>query len=101
MEKINHFTFETMMNAARACDASYDGKFWLGVLSTKIYCLPSCKARFPLEKNVVFFSTREEAIKNGLRGCKRCKSEFYPFIEPKWLDKIKHYMNHNLTRKVT
>lgn len=101
MNKVKHFTFETMINAAKACDASYDGKFWLGVLSTKIYCLPSCKARFPLEKNIVFFSTREEAIKNGLRGCKRCKSEFYPFVEPQWLDKIKQYMGNNLTQKIT
>ncbi len=101
MGKTNRFTFETMLNAARTCDASYDGKYWLGVLSTKIYCLPSCKARFPLERNIIFFSTREEAIENGFRGCKRCKSEFYPFVEPKWFDKIKQYMNDNLTQKIT
>ncbi len=101
MGKTNRFTFETMLNAARANDASYDGKFWLGVSSTKIYCLASCKARFPLEKNIVFFSTREEAVESGFRGCKRCKSEFYPFVEPKWLDKIKQHMSENLTQKIT
>ncbi len=101
MGKSNQFTFETMVKAARTCDPSYDGKFWLGVQTTKIYCLPSCKARFPLEKNILFFSTREEAVKNGFHGCKRCKSEFYPFVEPKWLEKIKEHMKNNLDRKIT
>ena len=101
MGKTDRFTFETMLSAAKTCDASYDGKFWLGVLSTKIYCLPSCKARFPLEKNVIFFSTREEAVRNDFRGCMRCKSEFYPYVEPQWLDKIKKYMCNNLTKKIT
>ena len=100
MGKTNQLTFETMLEASRSCDASYDGKFWLGVRTTKIYCLPSCKARFPLEKNIKFFSTRKEAIENGFHGCKRCKSEFYPFVEPKWLEKIKNHMQNNLNRKI-
>jgi methylphosphotriester-DNA--protein-cysteine methyltransferase len=101
MENTNHFSFEIMLTAAKSNDASYDGKFWLGVKSTNIYCLPSCKARFPLENNIIFFSAREEAVKRNFRGCKRCKSEFYPFIEPKWIEKIKQYMSSILTRKIT
>ncbi|MHA1945023.1 MAG: Ada metal-binding domain-containing protein [Candidatus Hodarchaeales archaeon] len=101
MGKSNQFTFEIMLNAAKSNDAFYDGKFWLGVKSTNIYCLPSCKARFPLEKNLLFFLKREEAVKNGFRGCKRCKSEFYPFVEPLWLESIKQYMKRNLNRKIT
>lgn len=100
MGKNNHLTYEIMVDAARTCNPSYDGKFWLGVKTTKIYCLPSCKAKFPLEKNILFFSTREDAVKNGYRGCKRCKSEFFPFVEPDWIEKIKEYMNTHLDRKV-
>jgi len=37
--------------------------------------LPSCKARKPLEKNVIFYNTKEEAIENGFRACKICKPD--------------------------
>ncbi len=66
-------------------DASYDGKFFVCVKTTKIYCLPSCKAKLPLLKNVAFVQTREEAIAAGFRGCKRCRSEFFPDTRPPWL----------------
>jgi AraC family transcriptional regulator, regulatory protein of adaptative response / methylated-DNA-[protein]-cysteine methyltransferase len=54
-------------------DARADGKFVLGVRSTHIYCRPSCPARRPLRRNVIFFRTREEAEKQGYRPCLRCR----------------------------
>lgn len=57
-------------------DKSYDGKFIFGVKTTKIICRPGCPAKIPLEKNVVFFDTMEEAAEKGYRPCKRCKPEF-------------------------
>jgi AraC family transcriptional regulator of adaptative response/methylated-DNA-[protein]-cysteine methyltransferase len=54
-------------------DARADGTFVLAVRSTHIYCRPSCPARRPLRRNVVFFRTREEAEKQGFRPCLRCK----------------------------
>jgi AraC family transcriptional regulator of adaptative response/methylated-DNA-[protein]-cysteine methyltransferase len=54
-------------------DARADGTFVLAVRSTQIYCRPSCPARRPLRRNVVFFRTREEAEKQGFRPCLRCK----------------------------
>ena len=54
-------------------DARADGTFVLAVRSTRIYCRPSCPARRPLRRNVVFFRTREEAEKHGFRPCLRCK----------------------------
>ncbi len=61
-----------------ASDASYDGRFITGVLSTGIYCLPSCRARKPKPENVRFFKTIEDAQLAGLRSCKKCKpDEFY------------------------
>lgn len=56
-------------------DTSYDGKFIYGVKTTKIICRPGCPAKVPLEKNIVFFDTMEEAIKKDYRPCKRCKPE--------------------------
>lgn len=52
-------------------DSSYDGAFVVGVMSTKIYCRPSCSAR-PLRKNVQFFADTTSAALAGLRPCKRC-----------------------------
>ena len=53
-------------------DRSFDGRFVTGVLSTGIYCRPSCAARHPARKNVRFFATSEDAKAAGLRACKRC-----------------------------
>src|SRR5580658_10223007 len=59
--------------ATMSRDARADGTFVLAVRSTQIYCRPSCPARRPLRRNVVFFRTREEAEKQGFRPCLRCK----------------------------
>lgn len=49
------------------------GHFWLGVRSTGIFCRPGCPARTPLRKNVVFFDSVRDALRSGLRPCKRCR----------------------------
>jgi AraC family transcriptional regulator, regulatory protein of adaptative response / methylated-DNA-[protein]-cysteine methyltransferase len=54
-------------------DARADGKFVIAVRSTHIYCRPSCPARRPFRRNVVFFGTGEEAEKQGFRPCLRCR----------------------------
>jgi AraC family transcriptional regulator, regulatory protein of adaptative response / methylated-DNA-[protein]-cysteine methyltransferase len=54
-------------------DARADGTFVLAVRSTNIYCRPSCPARRPLRRNVVFFHTGAEAEKQGFRPCRRCR----------------------------
>jgi methylphosphotriester-DNA--protein-cysteine methyltransferase len=54
-------------------DTTYDGIFYTAVKTTGIFCLPSCHAKKPLFKNVIFYNTKEEAINNGFRACKVCK----------------------------
>jgi len=54
-------------------DASKDGTFVYGVLTTGVYCRPSCAARRPLRKNVRFYATAADAESAGLRACLRCK----------------------------
>jgi AraC family transcriptional regulator of adaptative response / DNA-3-methyladenine glycosylase II len=58
-------------------DAAFDGKFLTGVLSTGIYCLPSCPARRPKRENVRFFRTPDEARQGGLRPCHRCRPDLF------------------------
>jgi AraC family transcriptional regulator of adaptative response/methylated-DNA-[protein]-cysteine methyltransferase len=95
-----NFTLEEMIRARKTGDASYNGKFFVCVKTTKIYCLPSCRAKSPLEKNVIYLETREEAIAAGFRGCKRCRSEFYPNTQPPWLDDVLATIKNATDRKL-
>lgn len=59
--------------AVCARDPAADGQFLVGVLTTGIYCRPSCPSRQPRRDNVRFFRTSQEAEAAGLRPCKRCR----------------------------
>lgn len=61
--------------AARA--GRYDGKFIIGVRTTGIYCLPSCRVHPPKPENVVIYKTEEDAKAAGLRACKRCRPDLF------------------------
>jgi AraC family transcriptional regulator of adaptative response/methylated-DNA-[protein]-cysteine methyltransferase len=98
---MSRLSFKKMVEAMTRNDSTYDGRFYVGVHSTKIYCLPSCRARRPKLKNVVFYATREEAIAVGLRGCKRCKSEQFPDVLPAWLHATLRFMRENQTEKLS
>ena len=63
---------DTAWAAVLRRDRSFDGRFVTGVLTTGIYCRPSCAARHPARRNVRFFATGVEARAAGLRPCKRC-----------------------------
>jgi AraC family transcriptional regulator of adaptative response / DNA-3-methyladenine glycosylase II len=65
-------TNATMYARLLARDASYNGRFFFGVTSTGIYCLPACKARKPRPENVRFFPSCEAARASGLRPCRKC-----------------------------
>jgi AraC family transcriptional regulator of adaptative response/methylated-DNA-[protein]-cysteine methyltransferase len=56
-------------------DRTFDGRFVTGVLSTGIYCRPSCAARHPRRENVRFFTDGAEARAAGLRPCLRCSPD--------------------------
>ena len=66
---------EAAWAAVIARDRTMDGRFVTGVLTTGIYCRPSCAARHPKRENVRFFATAEEARAAGLRPCLRCKPD--------------------------
>ncbi len=54
-------------------DAARDGEFVFGVVTTGVYCRPSCPARRPNRENTRFFATPDAAEATGLRACKRCR----------------------------
>ncbi len=63
---------DTAWAAVKRRDRSFDGRFVTGVLTTGIYCRPSCAARHPDRGNVRFFVDGAQARSAGLRACKRC-----------------------------
>jgi AraC family transcriptional regulator of adaptative response / DNA-3-methyladenine glycosylase II len=59
-------------------DARFDGRLFVGVKTTGIYCRPICPARTPKFENVVFFASAAAAQEAGLRPCLRCRPEVSP-----------------------
>ena len=64
-------------------DARFDGRFFIGVTSTGIYCRPSCPAKTPGRARVGFYRTAAAAQLAGFRACKRCRPDATPG-SPEW-----------------
>src|SRR5437870_10005081 len=76
--------WQACRRARLARDARFDGKFFVGITSTKIYCRPSCPVPTVKEKNVRYFPTASAAAEAGYRPCLRCRPECVPGT-PAWL----------------
>src|SRR5258708_17288155 len=74
---------ETCDRARLARDAAYDGLFFVGVRTTRIYCRPICPVRPAKSENVVFFPTAAAAERAGFRPCLRCRPATAPGT-PAW-----------------
>jgi len=70
--------------ARRSRDARFDGRFFIAVTSTRVYCRPICPARAPKDENVRYFPTAAAAQAAGFRPCLRCRPEASPGT-PAWL----------------
>ncbi len=75
--------FAACDRARLARDAAYDGLFFVGVRTTRIYCRPICPARPALSKNVTFYPSAAAAERAGFRPCLRCRPETAPG-SPAW-----------------
>lgn len=64
--------------ALQTRDARFDGRFFVGVLTTGIYCRPVCPARTPRRENLRFFRSAAAAHEAGFRPCLRCRPETAP-----------------------
>src|SRR5262245_29726340 len=69
--------------ARRSRDARFDGRFFIAVTTTGIYCRPICPARTPKDENVRYFATAAAAEAAGFRPCLRCRPEASPGT-PAW-----------------
>jgi AraC family transcriptional regulator, regulatory protein of adaptative response / DNA-3-methyladenine glycosylase II len=64
--------------AMKAHDTRFDGRFFVGVTSTRIYCRPICRVRLPQQKNCTFHPSAAAAEAAGFRPCLRCRPELAP-----------------------
>ena len=60
--------YEALVNR----DPKYVGIFYVGVKTTSVFCIATCRARKPKKKNVTFYRTYKDALNNGFRPCKIC-----------------------------
>jgi AraC family transcriptional regulator of adaptative response / DNA-3-methyladenine glycosylase II len=66
---------EVCRRARESRDSRFDGRFFIAVLTTGIYCRPTCPARTPKEENIRYFPTAAAAQDDGFRPCRRCRPE--------------------------
>ena len=78
-----HTDFDRCVKAVQSKDARFDGWFVTAVLTTKIYCRPSCPVRPPHAQNMEFHPTAAAAQQAGFRACKRCRPDASPG-SPEW-----------------
>src|SRR5690349_10473744 len=77
---------ERCVRAVQSKDARFDGWFFTAVLTTRIYCRPSCPVVPPKVKNMEFYPSAAAAQQAGFRACKRCRPDASPG-SPEWNDR--------------
>ncbi|MEV8342416.1 AlkA N-terminal domain-containing protein [Streptomyces niveus] len=78
-----HTDTERCLRAVRSKDARFDGWFFTAVLTTGIYCRPSCPVVPPKAENMVFHPSAAACQQAGFRACKRCRPDTSPG-SPEW-----------------
>ncbi|GAA2721843.1 DNA-3-methyladenine glycosylase [Cellulomonas aerilata] len=68
----------TAYRAISGRDPRFDGRLYVGVLSTGIYCRPSCPARTPRPENCRYYAAAAAAVAAGFRACRRCRPDALP-----------------------
>ncbi len=81
-------------------DARFDGRFFIAVKTTGIYCRPICPARTPKSENVRFMSSAAAAQEAGFRPCLRCRPEAAP-DSGAWRGVSNSGVSHTVTRALT
>jgi AraC family transcriptional regulator, regulatory protein of adaptative response / DNA-3-methyladenine glycosylase II len=73
-----HLDPDACYRALKAHDPRFDGRFFVGVSSTRIYCRPVCSVRMPRREHCHFFASAAAAEVEGYRPCLRCRPELAP-----------------------
>jgi AraC family transcriptional regulator of adaptative response/methylated-DNA-[protein]-cysteine methyltransferase len=96
---MKELTFEEKYSEIKR-DSKYNWVFFTCVTSTGIFCKPTCKAKKPMAKNVIFCDTVEDAIKNWFRPCKMCKPMENDWETPDFIKNIIKELQENPYLKI-
>jgi len=77
---VTNLNHETCYRIIASRDARYDGRLFVGVKTTGVYCRPICRVRMPKPASCVFFSSAIAAQSAGFRSCLRCRPEIAPSL---------------------
>jgi len=83
MQNGMHTDTERCVRAVQSKDARFDGWFFTAVLTTRIYCRPSCPVVAPKPENMTFYPSAAACQQAGFRACKRCRPDTSPG-SPEW-----------------
>ncbi len=75
IEAVVELNREICRTARLSRDARFDGKFFIAVRTTRIFCRPVCPARSPKEENIDYYPSAAAALQAGFRPCLRCRPE--------------------------
>ena len=75
---LDHALQQQYSKARKSRDRRFDGRFFVAVKTTGIFCRPVCPARLPDEKNVDYYRYAQQAIEQGYRPCLRCRPDSAP-----------------------
>jgi len=75
--KLTRPQFDRLYRATLRSDSRLDGRVWVAVRTTGVYCLPSCRARKPNSANVRFYFSRDGVEQDGFRPCRKCRPEVH------------------------
>src|SRR6186997_764605 len=68
--------------AVDARDPRFDGVFYVGITTTRVYCRPCCPSRTAYDRHRRFFNSAAAAERAGFRPCLRCRPELAPGLAP-------------------
>ncbi len=91
---------EEYYQALVARDQSYVGIFFVGVKTTSIFCIASCRARKPKFENTVFYTDFKDALDHGFRPCKICKPTEHAHQAPEFVESAIKMVTENPKQKI-
>lgn len=101
MQIANEKDIDKYYNALVARDNQFVGIFYVGVKTTGIFCIATCRARKPKKENVEFFTEVKDLLRNGYRPCKICRPTENTNEPPKEVEKAMELLNKSENQKLS
>lgn len=90
-----------MYRALISRDSSYEGVFFVGVRTTRIFCRPTCPSKKPKPEHVEFFPSPREALYAGYRPCRRCNPSEHAAKPPAVVRQLREMVEKSPAGKLT